>query len=154
MQKKTRNTRLIVITYGTMLLFGFTENIKGVSYPLIKAEFAASYEQQGLLVSLLSGSYVLFCLAAGFFLSRFGVKKSLLAGYACAVLGLALQFFMPSFWSLGAALFLLYASFGFYELGVNALGTQLFTAKAALLMSLLHFFYGAGSILRPKIAGI
>jgi fucose permease len=145
---------LIAITYGAMLIFGLVENIKGVSYPLIKTEFDASYQQQGALVSLLSYCYVFFCLIAGIFLGRFGVKRSLLSGFACILLGSGLVFFMPNFWAVGAAMLLLYAGFGFFEVGVNALGTQVFTAKAALLMSLLHFFYGAGSIAGPKAAGI
>ncbi|GHT77306.1 hypothetical protein FACS1894130_01180 [Spirochaetia bacterium] len=145
---------LIAITYGAMLIFGLVENIKGVSYPLIKTEFDASYQQQGALVSLLSYCYVFFCLIAGVFLGRFGVKRSLLSGFICILLGAGLVFFMPTFWAVGAAMLLLYAGFGFFEVGVNALGTQVFTARAALLMSLLHFFYGAGAIAGPKAAGI
>jgi MFS family permease len=154
MQKDTlRRALLIIIAFGTMLIFGLVENIKGVSYPLIKAEFGASYEQQGLFVSLLSGGYVLFCLIAGIFLSRFGVKRSLLSGFLCMFLSLGLVSLMPSFPAVGAALFPAYAAFGFFEVGVNALGTQVFTKRAALLMSLLHFFYGAGAILGPLAAG-
>jgi fucose permease len=144
---------LIIITYGTMVIFGLVENIKGVSYPLIKTEFGASYEQQGGFVALLSYSYVFFCFIAGIFLSRFGVKRSLLSGLLCSMFGVVLVFFMPGYLTVGASLFLVYASFGFFEVGVNALATQVFTSKAALLMNLLHFFYGAGAILGPKAAG-
>ncbi|MDR3336206.1 MAG: MFS transporter [Treponema sp.] len=149
-----RRVLLIIIAYGIMLIFGLVENIKGVSYPLIKAEFGVSYERQGLLVSFLSYGYVLFCLVAGVFLSRFGVKRALLSGFVCIFIGLGLVPVMPGFWTVGAVLFLAYAAFGFFEVGVNALGTQIFTKKAALLMSLLHFFYGAGAIIGPKAAGI
>jgi fucose permease len=157
MGKKQKNTSrrlwLIIIAFGVSLIFGVVENIKGVSFPLIKAEFGASYEQQGALVSLLSGGYVLFCLIAGIFLSRFGVKRSLLSGFLCIFLSLGLVSFMPSFPAVGAALFPAYAAFGFFEVGVNALGAQVFTKRAALLMSLLHFFYGAGAIIGPLAAG-
>ncbi|MDR1947814.1 MAG: MFS transporter [Spirochaetaceae bacterium] len=154
MNGRIRRFFLIFIIYGTMMIFGLLENIKGVSYPLIKTEFDASYEQQGLLVSLLSYSYVFFCLVAGFFLARFGVKRAFLSGFVCCLLGLGAVFFMPGYWTVMAALLLVYAGFGFFEVGVNALATQVFTAKAALLMSLLHFFYGAGAIIGPKAAGI
>jgi fucose permease len=136
-----------------MLIFGLVENIKGVSYPLIKTEFGASYEQQGGFVALLSYSYVFFCLIAGVFLGRFGVKRSLLSGFLCSILGVLLVYIMPGYVTIGAALFLVYAAFGFFEVGVNALATQVFTSKAALLMSLLHFFYGVGAIIGPKAAG-
>jgi fucose permease len=144
---------LIVIAYGTMLIFGLMENIKGVSYPLIKTEFGASYEQQGLMVSLLTYGYVFFCLAASFFLARFGIKRAFLSGFMCSLLGLTAVFFMPGYWTVTAALFLVYAGFGFFEVGINALATQVFTTKTALLMSLLHFFYGVGAIIGPKAAG-
>jgi fucose permease len=97
---------------------------------------------------------VFFCLIAGIVLGRFGVKRALLSGYICIILGLGLVFVMPGFWTVAAALFLAYAGFGFFEIGVNALGTQVFTARAALMMSLLHFFYGAGAIAGPKAAGV
>ena len=150
---RIRRVLLIVITYGTMLIFGLVENIKGVAYPLIKTEFGVSYGQQGGFVALLSYSYVFFCLIAGIFLGRFGVKRSLLSGFLCSILGALLVYVMPGYVTIGAALFLVYAAFGFFEVGVNALATQVFTSRAALLMSLLHFFYGAGAVIGPKAAG-
>jgi fucose permease len=144
---------LIFIIYGTMTIFGLVENIKGVSYPLIKAEFNASYEQQGLMVSLLAVSYVVFCTLGGIFLGHFGVKRALLSGFIGLGLGLSAVFFMSRFWSVAGALLLVFAGFGFFEIGLNALASQVFTSKAALLMNLLHFFYGFGAVLGPKIAG-
>jgi len=154
MSKQKQGLLLIFITYGTMLAFGLIENIKGVSYPLIKTEFAASYEQQGLMVSVLSISYVSFSLIAGLILSRFGVKRVFITGFIVSVLGAAAVFFMPGFWTVTASLVLIFAGFGLFEIGINALATQIFTTKAALLMNLLHFFYGVGAIIGPKAAGL
>jgi fucose permease len=61
---------------------------------------------------------------------------------------------MPGFWAVAAALFLVFAGFGFFEVGLNALATQVFTSRAALLMSLAHFFYGVGAVIGPRGAGI
>jgi fucose permease len=151
--KKTYILLLILIN-GTMFLFGFLENIKGVSYPLIKTEFDASYDDQGKMISLLSFGYTFFCVAAGFILARFGVKKVYLLGFTLAVTGLFSIYFMPGFWTAAASLLLVFASFGLFEIGVNGLATQLFTKKAALLMSILHFFYGVGAVVGPKLAGM
>jgi MFS family permease len=136
-----------------MVIFGFVENIKGVSYPLIKGEFGVSYDQQGLMVSILSYSYVLFCMVAGFCQSRFGIKRTLLSGFICTGIGLVGVFFMPGFWTCAAALLMAYAGFGFFEVGLNSLATQVFTVRAALLMNLMHFFYGVGGIGGPRTAG-
>jgi fucose permease len=153
MDNKYRRVFLFFILYGAMFLFGFVENIKGVSYPLIKAEFGASYEQQGIMVSVLSMSYVLFCALGGFCIARYGVKPDFLAGFFCMSLGLGLTYLMPSWWTTSAALLVVFSGFGLFEVGINALATQLFTRRAALLMNLLHFFYGAGAAAGPKAAG-
>ncbi|MDR1931023.1 MAG: MFS transporter [Treponema sp.] len=145
---------LLILINGTMFLFGFIENIKGVSYPLIKAEFNASYDDQGKMISLLSVGYTFFCVAAGFILARFGVKKVYLLGFTLILTGLFSIYFMRGFWGAAASLLLVFASFGLFEIGVNGLASQLFTKKAALLMNILHFFYGLGAVAGPKLAGI
>jgi fucose permease len=152
--KKYQRLLLFFLLFGTMLIFGLIENIKGVSYPLIKAEFDATWEQQGLMVSLLSLSYVSFSMVAGILLGRFGIKPAFLAGFAATILGLVTVFFMPAFYAVAAALLLVFAGFGFFEVGLNALATRVFTAKAGLLMNLLHAFYGIGAIIGPKAAGL
>ena len=156
MNKNPAKTSLLlfVILYGTMFLFGFIENIKGVSYPMMKAEFAISYEQQGVMVSILTLSYVLFCLVGGILIGRYGVKKTFAAGFVLMVLGLGGAFLLPRFISVAVALFLISASFGVFEVGINAFATQIFIVRAALLMNLLHFFYGVGSSVSPRASGV
>jgi fucose permease len=149
-----RTALLFIIIYATMFLFGLVENIKGVSFPLIKTEFGASYDSQGGLVSMTWFGYVLFCLAASLFLHRFGSKKAVMAGYVLVAVGAIATLFAPSFWAAGLTLLVVNAGFGFFEVGTNALATVVFTARAALLMNLMHFFYGFGAILGPKTAGL
>jgi fucose permease len=145
---------LFYLLFGTMLIFGLIENIKGVSYPLIKAEFSASWEQQGLMVSMLSVSYVSFSIIAGMFLGRFGIKPAFLFGFTALITGLLLVFFMPDFFSAAAALFLVLAGVGIFEVGINALAAQVFTNRAALLLNMLHALYGIGAIIGPRAAGM
>jgi fucose permease len=152
--KKSQRVLLFFLLFGTMLIFGLIENIKGVSYPLIKAEFSASWEQQGLMVSVLSMAYVGFSIIAGIFLGRFGIKPAFLFGFSALCLGLSSVFFAPGFLLAAAALFVVFAGFGFFEVGVNALASKVFTTKTALLMNILHSFYGIGAMLGPKTAGM
>ena len=95
MSKPAKSLLLFIILFGTMLLFGFIENIKGVTFPLIKVEFNTSYEQQGLMVSILSFSYVIFCFIGGILIGSFGVKKAFIAGFVIMILGLVGAFFLP-----------------------------------------------------------
>jgi fucose permease len=150
---KNKYLLLIILLNASMFLFGFLENIKGVSYPLIKTEFGVSYDDQGKMISLLSFGYTFFCVVAGFMLARFGVKKVYVLGFLCALTGLFSIYFMPGFWTAALSLLLVFASFGLFEISVNALATQIFTKKVALLMSILHFFYGLGGMVAPKLAG-
>jgi fucose permease len=136
-----------------MTLYGFIEGLRGVTYPLIKTEFDVPYHRHGLMVSMVSFAYVCFCAAGGFIIARFGVRRALLAGFVSAFIGLGAVFFLPGYKAVSASLFVIGAAYGFFDVGVNALGAQVFTSKAALLMNLLHFFYGLGSSLSPKIAG-
>jgi fucose permease len=154
MHAKRNAIILMIIVYATMTLFGLVENIKGVSFPLIKVEFNAAYDEQGGLVSLTWFGYVLFCLVAGFFLSRFGIKKAMLSGYVLIGLGTMAALVMPGFWTVTGALLLVNAGFGFFEVGTNALATQIFRTRTAVLLSLMHFFYGVGAVLAPKAAGL
>lgn len=151
---KSRTIVLYAIIYITMFMFGLVENIKGVSYPLIKAEFGVNYDSQGGLVSLTWFGYVLFCLVAALFMQRFGIKRSILAGYLLVCAGAAATLAAPTFWTAAAALLIVNAGFGFFEVGTNAMATVVFTSKAALMMNLMHFFYGFGAILGPKTAGM
>ncbi|MDR2552059.1 MAG: MFS transporter [Treponema sp.] len=150
---KKAHTLLFFILYGTMFLFGFLENIKGVSYPLIKNEFNVSYETQGKMISALSFCYTFFVVISGFVLGRFGIKKVYILGLVLALLGAFSVYFMPSFWTTASALFLIFAGFGVFEIGINAAAARLFTGKTALMMNLLHFMYGFGSVASPQAAG-
>ncbi len=151
---QVRTTLLFLVIYATMFLFGLVENIKGVSFPLVKSEFGVNYESQGGLVSVTWFGYVIFCLAASLFLQRFGIKKSILAGYVLVGLGAVATLAAPSFWLVTLTLLIINAGFGFYEVGANALASVVFTTRAALMMNLMHFFYGFGAIAGPKVAGV
>jgi fucose permease len=106
------------------------------------------------MVSMLSLSYMGFSIVAGIFLGRFGIKPAVLSGFAVLILGLFSIFFMPGFFSTAAALVLVFAGFGFFDVGINALASRAFTSKTAMLMNMLGAFYGIGAIIGPKIAGL
>ena len=144
---------LFFILFMTMFLVGFIESIKGVSYPLIKTEFEVPYEKQGVMVSFLSFCFVLSCFLSGLLLGKFGIRKVYTSGFICLITGLFFIFFMPSYLSIVAALILITAGFGIFEVSSNALASRLFTSRAALLMSIFNFFYGVGSSLSPRAAG-
>ena len=148
--------RLLVMAavYATMLFFGLSENVKGVSFPLIKEQFGALYDQQGGLVSGTWFGYVISCFAASFLLSRLGSKRTVVLGYFVVGAGMTAVLFAPGFWTVAAALMLMNLGFGLFEIGGNALAMTAIDKHAAVAMNLMHFFYGFGAILGPKLAGV
>jgi fucose permease len=161
MTERRRNFFLVFIIYGDMAVYGFIQTIRGVTYPLIKNDFGASYNQQGLMVSLVSFMSVLAVFSAGIFLNRYGFRKSLGFAFITAILGMGLFYFIPSnnffmiggFWITAGMLLIVQFALGFFEIGLNSMGVKTFTKKSAVMLSLLHFFYGLGAILGPAFAG-
>jgi fucose permease len=150
---------ILFIIYGNMVLYGFVQTMRGVIYPLAKSDFDASYSRQGFLVLLVSCMSVLSCALAGLSLHRFGFRKSIGAGFAALMAGMLFFCFIPpggaagGFWVVSGTFLLIQAGLGFFEIGLNGMGAKTFTKKSALMMSLLHFFYGMGAITGPLFAG-
>jgi len=153
MNKTPRHLLLFVILYGLTFVLGYIANVQGVAFPLINAEFGLSDEQQGMMVSLLGMGSVLFSFIGGILIGSIGVKKTFLAGFLLVLTGMITVFFTYRFLSLAGALLFISVGFGFFHVSTNALATQLFKARVALLMTLLHFSFGVGSILSPRVAG-
>ena len=153
MEKISSRAPLFIILFGVMILFGFTENIRGVTLPLIKTQFGVSYEQQGAMVALHNLGFVLFSFAGGMLMGSFGIKKTFLSAFFIISCGLILTFFVPGFLPVAGALFIISAGLGFFEISSNGLAAQLFTTRPALFMSLLHSFYGLGSSFSPRLSG-
>lgn len=145
---------LIIVTYATMLAFGVVENLKGVTFPLIKDAFNASYDSQGYLVSFSWYGYVIFCLVSTIVVSHFGVKAGILSGYVFSVVGCIVTAFVPSFITIIVSLMVVWMGFGFWEVSNNALAQQIFTKNSAVYLNLMHFFYGVGAIIGPQVASL
>ncbi|MDR1420729.1 MAG: MFS transporter [Treponema sp.] len=150
---------ILFVIYGNMVLYGFTQTMRGVVYPLVKNSFTVSYSRQGFMVFLVSCTSVAACAAAGVFLNRFGFRKSMAAAFTAVFAGMATFLAAPKdgaaagFWMIAGMLILIQAGLGFFEIGLNGMGAQTFTKKSALMMNLLHFFYGMGAVLGPLFAG-
>jgi fucose permease len=147
---------LLFVIYGNMILYGFVQSMRGVIYPLMKNDFAVSYSQQGFLMGLLSFVSVTACAVAGVFLNHFGFRKAIALGFVAVMGGMGAFGLIPfaGFGLVSVMFIVIQWGLGFFEIGLNGLGSKTFTRKSALMMSLLHFFYGVGAILGPAFAGI
>ncbi|AEF80720.1 MFS transporter [Leadbettera azotonutricia] len=153
MPEKKYNPLLLVVIYGDIALYGFVSSMRGVTFPLIKNGFGASYYEQGLMTALISFVAVCFCVIPGMFMSRFGLKKTIASGFIVMSLGMASLYLASSFWMAAALLLILQAGFGFFEIGLNGMGVRIFTVRSGLMLNFLHFFFGFGAIGGPRLAG-
>jgi fucose permease len=153
MPKKRITPLLLVVTYGNFALYGFVSSMRGVTFPLIKNGYNASYNEQGLMTALISFIAFYFCVIPGMFMGRFGLKKTIAAGFLVMTAGMVSLYTVSGFWMAAGLLLVLYAGFGFFEIGVNGMGVRIFTEKSGLMLNLLHFFFGVGAICGPRFAG-
>jgi fucose permease len=143
---------LIGVTFISMIVFGFAENIKGPVIPPIRETFGVSYGAIGVMLFIASLGYLSTTFIGGFAGDRFGQKAVLAVGYGLIILAGLGMTQAQSFLVVCVLMYTLNAGFGCLEVGVNALGAQVFVRNAALMMNLVHLFYGAGSMVGPEYA--
>lgn len=142
----------LIAAYGSLFLFGLINSIKSVSLPMLKDAYCDTYDNQGVLVSISWLGYVIFALFISMLIIRIGVRKVLIIGYGIMIAALASTSVVNCFGLSLASLFIMSIGISFFDLGANALGSVTFTKKPALMMNILHFFYGVGGILGPMLA--
>jgi fucose permease len=132
-----------------------TSSVTSALLPSIKTEIALSYFQSSFI---LTGNFIGMLIAvlfSTFFADRVPKKAILFSGSLFMVAGLFMAFASVGYPILLTALILTGIGFGFYEVGVNALGADLAaledSSKAGSSMNFLHFFYGIGSMLAPVL---
>jgi fucose permease len=153
MQEKGPSLPLIAITFGNMSLLGFFHSMKGVSFPLIRNSYGASYNDMGIMNAMIMFSAVFFSIIAGFFMNRFGLKRAIVSAFFLVVLGACALLFASSFWMAVGLYLIIQSGYGFLEIGLNGTGVRIFTRKSGLMLNLLHFFFGVGAICGPRFMG-
>ena len=154
MSKSRFSKPLLFLAFGNMILIGVFNSMRGVSFPLIRNDFDASYSNMGLLTALVSYTMMAFCIIAGTFMDKFGLKRNLLMGFAFIIGGTLFFHGISSFWMAAMHFLIIQGGLGFFEVGLNGLGSRIFTVKTALMMNLLHFCYGLGAMAGPRFMGI
>ncbi len=144
---------LAALAFLVMAAFGGLDNIRGVLIPAIRADLSLSYTALAVALFLGSLAFLAGIYSGGQAVQSYG-NKSLLATGLCLV-GVAQLFVLgvrsyPTF-----VLFIVVFNLGIglFEIGLNALGARLFRERAATGMSILHLFFGLGSVLGAQYAG-
>ncbi|MFW6006722.1 MAG: MFS transporter [Halanaerobiales bacterium] len=153
MKTKTSRIQLTIIAFSLMIMFGFVKNFRGVLIPAIKNDFAVSYSKIGLMIFISSIGFMLTTFLGGIAGDKYGLKIVLSSGFSLIIISIIGFNYINSFILLLILMFVLSLGFGTIEIGGNSLGAYLFTENSAVMMNLLHLFFGIGASLGPRFSG-
>lgn len=153
-QGKSKFKFLYVVAYGAMFMMGIIDSMRGPMIPGIRATFNVNYSSIGSMFLIASLGFLIATFFSGILCDRLGQKKVMYFGYVCAFFGILGIAYSSNF-----GIFLLMMGFlnigmGAIEMSVNSLVSIIFVKNQAVMMNLLHFFYGAGSSVGPRYSGI
>lgn len=142
-----------IACYCVFFSFGGTDASKSVYLPLIQEYYHLGYDYQGLFVFTSCLGYTLFSLVIGYLLKRLGIKWTLFIGVTILIVAFLCGIAFPNVWVVLCALVIGGIGQVFLDVGTNTWATMLFTSHKAVMMNLLHCFYGFGATVGPTFTG-
>jgi len=146
-----KNAYTIAVIYILMMLIGIIENAKGPLILNIKNFYNVDYTMMGLFLSIGSLGFILSTFIGGFLSDKIGRKKILIIGLFLILSGTIGIFISYKFLVFIIFVFIMNMGMGLVEMGINAVASIVFIINQALMMNLLHFFYGVGAIISPNM---
>jgi len=143
---------LTVAIFVGFLFFGFTDNARGPAIPRIQADFDITELQVGILLALNSIGYLIGCSYTTALAKKIGIKTCLIVALAMMPVSGVLICTVPNYTALLLAFFILNLGFGMIEISQGVIAATTFTKRTGTMMSLAHFFYGAGAAFSPVIS--
>lgn len=146
-----KNVYTILVIYLLMMLIGMVDNVKGPLITSIKTFYSVDYTMMGLFLSIGSFGFILSTFFGGLLADRVGHKLLLIIGTVLIIFGTFGISTSHSFIVFLIFAFIMNMGMGSLEMGINAVASMAFLVNQAVMMNLLHFFYGAGSIISPNM---
>lgn len=142
-----------VLAFCAMLIIGFTDGLRGPLIPGIRSTFSIDYSSIGVMFFTAGLGFLMSTFFGGLLCERLGRKKVLMFGFVCVLLGITGISYSMSFAFFVFMMGFLNIGLGAVEIGINSLVAVIFVKNQAILMNLLHFFYGAGASIGPWHSG-
>lgn len=149
--KKQRS--LFIFAFSAMFMIGYLDSLRGPLIPDIRQAFSISYSSVGVIFLVAGFGFLIAALPGGILCDRFGEKKVLTFGLLCVISGIigisysryfGIFLFMMGFLNIGLSS---------VEMGVNSVVSRIEVKNQAVIMNLLHFFYGFGASTGPRYSG-
>jgi len=144
---------LILFTYFSMTIFGLFDNMTGPAIPPIVTQYSVAYAMISFLMIVGTLGYLFGTVVGGIATDRFGFRSIFIVGNLLIFATAACMRFADQYYTLVILWFLMRVGFGAYETGCNSLGAKIFIRASAVMMNLMHLFYGLGSIAGTHFIG-
>ena len=136
------------------LAYGCIDSSKSVYFPLIQEYYHLEYNYQGLLVGISSIGYLAFSLFVGYLSIRVGIKWTLSLGFFILTIAFLAGYSIVHIGLVVACLIIVGIGIVFLDVSINTWSTVLFTSHKAVMMNILHCFYGFGASIGPIISSV
>lgn len=138
--------------FYAFFVFGFVDNLKGPTLPVLLADLDFSYSLGGTLLLSAYIGFLAATLVTGVLADRLGTGIVLLLAGVCLTIGLLVFAASSAFWVLALALMTVGLGLGAIEVGANALIVALHSAARGRFLNLLATFHGVGAFTVPLYA--
>lgn len=152
MTKKQTNYTIFA-SFFAMLTLAITETIRGVIIPSFKSDFGVTDTHMGIFLSITTFAYVGAIYFAGRLVRKLGQKRTVLIGLSVAGLGFLGTAFAATYTHLVIGYFILTLGISCVVMSLNTIVPLLQVSYLAVVMNLLHFFYGFGATITQRVAG-
>ena len=157
MDVKENSKKLIkVITLGAFFaffLFGFSDNLKGATLPVLLTDLNFDYALGGTILLLSYLGFLIATLVTGPLSDVAGKKLVIFLASAFLVVGMIGYSLVSEVWALALSMFIMGLGLGALEVGANLIIVDLHPEDKARCLNLLAFFHGIGSMIAPLYAG-
>ncbi len=131
------------------IIFGFSENIKGLTIPRIQIDFMLDESQIGTLLSLNALGYLIACSFTNALTRWWGIKIVSSLSFGAMILSGVFIYLFRSYPAFSASYFFMYIGNGMLEIALAILGARIFVKNTGTMMNLAHGFYGLSSTVAP-----
>jgi len=157
MNVKEKSTKLIkIITLGaffSFFLFGFSDNLKGATLPVLLDDLNFNYAYGGTILLLAYFGFLIATLIAGPLSDIAGKKVVIFLASTFLVVGMLGYSVVSELWALALTMFIMGLGLGALEVGANLIIVDVHPKDKARYLNLLAFFHGIGSMIAPLYAG-
>jgi MFS transporter, FHS family, glucose/mannose:H+ symporter len=153
---KTSTLNPKLLTFGaffSFLIFGFVDNIKGPTLPVILTDFNFSYSIGGSIILVAYFGFLVATLITGPAADRVGNKAIIIFAGLFLLFGLGGYSLSMKAWMLTTAMFFIGMGIGAIEVGGNLIIIDIHSHDKGRFLNLLALCHGAGSMAAPLAAG-